>query len=148
MRIIIEGADGAGKSTLAKRISDLTGLDVVHMRGRDVMRFPFLYHTLDKVDVIWDRHFLSERIYSRFYDLPYRITQGQEALLVQKCIDQDIKIIVCNPEEFKVTEDEDADIKEEHDVLVKAYEDIIKEYDLVSVDPFKITDEELLKILD
>ena len=147
MKLIIDGADGAGKSTLAKMLGEKLNLDVVHMRGKDSMRFPFLYHTLDKLDVIWDRHFLSERIYSEFYDLPYRITKGQEKVLHQKCKDNDVKIIICNPVKHNVTDDEDEDIVERHDEIVKAYEELIEEYDLISVDPFTMSLDEIIDLI-
>lgn len=148
MKIIIEGADGAGKSTLAKRIQKMyPDLDIVHMRGTDPMNFVYCYHTLDKTRVIWDRHFISERIYSKFYDLPYRLTRGQTATLVQKCRDQDIKIILCIPDNHKVMDDEDDDIKERHAELVQGYRQFAQEYDIIAIDPFTITDSELKKLL-
>lgn len=122
MRIIIEGADGAGKSTLAEKLKEYYGdVDIVHMRGKDPMTFRYLYETLDKTKVIWDRQFISERIYSTFYNLPYRLRAAEEKVLVQKCKDENIPIIILSPDQHKVLGDEDEDIKSNHDDLVKMY---------------------------
>lgn len=148
MRIIIEGADGSGKTTLAKRLSEHYGLSYVDMRGRDIMSFPFLYHTLDKIDVVWDRHFISERIYSDFYNLPFRITKGQEKTLVQKCDDHNIKIIVCIPDEHKLLDNEDEDIVKKHQELVDGYREFCDKFNITPIDPFKMTFEEVLKMIE
>lgn len=149
MRVIIEGADGSGKSTLAQKLKEIYGdVDVVHMRGRDVMTFQFLYEILDKQSVIWDRHFISERIYSEFYNLPYRITTGQERVLAQKCIDQDIPILVCIPEQHKVMDCEDDDIKERHDSLVGAYREVSERLGLVPIDPFTTSLEDIVSLIE
>ena len=130
LKIIIEGADGSGKSTYARNLAQKHNLSYVDMRGKDPMTFEFCFNTLDKTNVVWDRHFLSERIYSKFYGLPCRLTKGQERTLVQKCKDNGIDIIIMIPKEHLLLDSEDEDSKERHHELVQAYKDIATEYNL------------------
>ena len=150
VRIIVEGADGAGKSTLVNRLyqyfkfQENHEVDKVHMRGKDTMSFPFLYHGLDKCDIIYDRHFLSENIYSDFYNLPKRITESQRDILMDKCRLEGIVVIVCIPQVHKMYESEDVDIKMNHSELVQAYVDIVQHYNLLVVDPMNDQFEEII----
>lgn len=137
MRILIDGADGSGKTTLAKKLADKYNLSYIDLRGKDPMTFEFNYNLLDKTNVVFDRSFLSDRLYSKFYGLPPRLTKGQERTLVQKCLDQDIEIILCIPEEHKVLPSEDTDIKLRHGELIQGYKELASEYNLKVIDPFK-----------
>lgn len=137
MRVIIEGADGSGKTTLALKYAKGKGLSYLDMRGKDPMTFEFCYNLLDKTNVVFDRFFLSERLYSEFYGLPARLTKGQERTLVQKCIDSGVEIVVCIPNEHHVLDTEDEDIKLRHKFLVNGYRKLAEEYNLKVIDPFK-----------
>lgn len=148
-RIIIEGPDGAGKSTLSARIKSIyPGLDIVHMKGRDSMDYDFLKQTLKKTDIIWDRHFPSENIYSYFYKKPFRITTGQTKELVNYCKENDIVILVCAPDVYHVMEDEDEDIKQRHNKLVDGYTKFCADNGIIPIDNHTITNDELKRIIE
>lgn len=72
--ILLEGCDGAGKSTMAKLLQKLTGYEIVSgsnfelaEKGADYM-FEFLRELSNRQNIIVDRSWLSNYIYARLYD--------------------------------------------------------------------------------
>ena len=63
-RIIVEGADQQGKSTLCKFLSDKLGFNVVHF-GKPSEDFDYIKDYLVPPKTICDRSFLSEVVYSK-----------------------------------------------------------------------------------
>lgn len=65
--VVIEGPDGAGKSTLAAQLSKWLGLEIYHCskdRTRDGMREEDLHSIKTRRDMIHDRiHLISEPVY-------------------------------------------------------------------------------------
>lgn len=68
MKIILEGCDGTGKTTLAKVLADRYSLDICHCTAHDPMDFEFYKQTARKENVIWDRHTIGELIYPDIFD--------------------------------------------------------------------------------
>lgn len=68
MRIIIEGADGTGKTTLAKIYAEKYGLDICHCTQYDPTDYDFYKHTMRKNNVVWDRHTIGELIYPTIFN--------------------------------------------------------------------------------
>lgn len=67
MRIILEGCDGTGKTTLANILAFKYGLDICHCTASDPSDFQFYKHTVRKDNVIWDRHTIGELIYPEIF---------------------------------------------------------------------------------
>lgn len=68
MKIILEGCDGTGKTTLAKVIADKYSLDICHCTACDPTDFDFYKQTARKENVIWDRHTIGELIYPEVFN--------------------------------------------------------------------------------
>lgn len=73
MKIILEGCDGTGKTTLAKILADKYNLDICHCTQKDAADYDFYRQTLRKEDVIWDRHTLGELIYPNVFERKQQI---------------------------------------------------------------------------
>lgn len=63
-RVIVEGADQQGKSTLCKILSEKLGWEVIHY-GKPHKDFNFFADYLTAANTISDRNYLSEVVYSR-----------------------------------------------------------------------------------
>lgn len=61
--IILEGVDGAGKTTLANIIAAKRGWDICHCTADDPADYDFYRNTARKKNIIWDRHTIGELIY-------------------------------------------------------------------------------------
>lgn len=74
MKIILEGADGTGKTTLAKLLADKYGLDICHCTQNDPCDFEFYKQTARKENVVWDRHTIGELIYPKIFNRKIQIS--------------------------------------------------------------------------
>lgn len=94
MRIIIEGVDRIGKTTLAKKIAKKYKLDYVHMNIDDPKDLKFYKQTLRKTNVIYDRHFIGEMIYPSVFNRKKQLSVEEFEKLMQFCYGEEIKVII------------------------------------------------------
>lgn len=94
MRIILEGCDGTGKTTLAKILAERYKLDICHCTQRDAADYDFYSQTLRKEDVIWDRHTLGELIYPKIFDREPQLTYPQACDIMAAAKKEGVKIFV------------------------------------------------------
>lgn len=84
MRVIIEGAEGTGKSTLAAALAEKHGLDVCHCGRDDPGDYEFYLHTSRKENCVWDRHTIGELIYPKVFNRPGRLNAEDCHLVIWK----------------------------------------------------------------
>lgn len=94
MRIILEGCDGTGKTTLAKILAERYKLDICHCTQRDAADYDFYKQTLRKEDVIWDRHTLGELIYPDIFGREPQLTYCQACDIMTYAKRDGVKIFV------------------------------------------------------
>lgn len=94
MKIIIEGADGTGKTTLAKILAERYGLDICHCTQDDPGDYEFYRQTLRKENVIWDRHTLGELIYPKVFDRKPQIGTEDARLVIHYAKEEGVKVLV------------------------------------------------------
>lgn len=98
MRIILEGCDGTGKTTLANILAFKYGLDICHCTASDPNDFKFYSQSIRKNNVIWDRHTIGELIYPGIFSRKQNIAT------------EDVRIVLWNAKQlgakvFVLTED-------------------------------------------
>lgn len=94
MKIIIEGVDGAGKTTLAKILAEKYGLEICHCTQHDPADFYFYRETLRKENVIWDRHTIGELIYPLIFDRKAQITDVEAKAVIDIAKSEGVQIFV------------------------------------------------------
>lgn len=94
MRIILEGADGTGKTTLANILADKYGLDVCHCTQHDPGDYEFYNTTIRKNNVVWDRHTIGELIYPKIFDRPAQIGCEDARIVIWNAKQLGVKIFV------------------------------------------------------
>lgn len=97
MPIIIEGPDGAGKSTLAKSLADRLDMNILKMTangGQSVLEY---VQKLACDGVIIDRCWVSEQVYSDLFGREPRIDNDDAEALTELCGRVGIPIIVLLP---------------------------------------------------
>lgn len=97
MPIIIEGPDGAGKSTLAKSLADMLGMNILKMTANGGQSAPEYMQKLACDGVIIDRCWVSEQVYSDLFGREPRIGNGDAEALTGFCERAGIPIIVLLP---------------------------------------------------
>jgi thymidylate kinase len=124
-RIMVEGVDRVGKSTFIGRLKKVVLLDSLHFTKNDPRNYLFYSQTMLKENVIFDRHFISEYIYSKVFNRPTTLTVEQFDKLMQQAKDLDIKIIILH-EDNKVLEkrmfsEEDPQVVENFKIINSLY---------------------------
>lgn len=94
MKIILEGCDGSGKTTLAKILADKYGLDICHCTQFDAADYTFYRQTLRKENVVWDRHTLGELIYPKVFGREQQIGTEDARLVMHYAEKENVKVLV------------------------------------------------------
>lgn len=94
MKIVIEGCDGTGKTTLAKILAEKYNLDICHCTQKDAADYDFYRQTLRKEDVIWDRHTIGELIYPEVFGREQQIATEDARLVVLHGKEEGVKFLV------------------------------------------------------
>ena len=97
MPIIIEGPDGAGKSTLAKSLADRLDMNILKMTANGGQSVPEYLQKLACDGVVIDRCWVSEQIYSDLFGREPRIGNDDAEALTESCGLVGIPIIVLLP---------------------------------------------------
>lgn len=138
MRIIIDGNDGVGKTTLAKRIAkDLDIKSYIHLTNKDPKDFIFYRTLLDKHNVIFDRSFLSEPIYSQVLNRKSEIGLREINLLANIAKENNYVIIICHSADKIYSKGEYSEIVKNEKVIDKYFEQIAKDLNFIYYDTRK-----------
>lgn len=97
MPIIIEGPDGAGKSTLAKSLADRLDMNILKMTANGGQSVPEYLQKLKCDGVIIDRCWVSELVYSDLFGREPRIGNDDAEALTEFCGLTGVPIIVLLP---------------------------------------------------
>lgn len=97
MPIIIEGPDGAGKSTLAKSLAGALDMNILKMTANGGQSVPGYVQKLKCDGVIIDRCWVSERIYSDLFGREPRIGDVDAESLTELCGLAGVPIVVLLP---------------------------------------------------
>lgn len=97
MPIIIEGPDGAGKSTLAKSLAGALDMNILKMTANGGQSVREYKQKLECDGIIIDRCWVSEHIYSDIFGREPRIGNDDAEALTELCGFVGIPIIVLLP---------------------------------------------------
>lgn len=94
MKIALDGCDGVGKSTVAEKLANKFGCNIVRLtNGGD--RSLGAYHSLMTCDnVVHDRTFISEIIYPKYFGRESRLNAEIVPQLFQMIESYDIKLFI------------------------------------------------------
>lgn len=127
MKLILTGHDYAGKSTVLNelwRYNNNGKMSYIHLSYREPTDKNFYDRTLDFSNFLMDRCFLDELIYPTVFGRQPSLTFEDVGELVDKCRDNDIKLVVleCDNEEILRRIKMRKDIEEEPEVLANIYQ--------------------------
>lgn len=154
MKIILEGADGTGKTTLAKILSNKYGMEIAHCTQHDAADYNFYRQTLRKENVIWDRHTLGELIYPKVFDRRPQIG-GEDARLVMHYAKQEgVKIFVLTCDEMILEQrlcergNEHPKILDNIGMINSQFLFYAKEFHIPIIDTSKMTLQEIFNLVE
>ena len=115
MRIIIEGVDGSGKSTLVAKLRQRYKLDSLHVTSKDPNTFEFYKSLMLKSDLVTDRDFIGEMIWPEIFNRKGNLNLRKFEKLVSLSNEVGAKIIVLTaPIETLISRIEERGIEESY----------------------------------
>lgn len=154
MKIILEGCDGVGKTTLAKILADKYGMDICHCTQNDPNDFKFYLETVRKDNVIWDRHTIGELIYPAIFNRKQNISYEDAKLIIYRAKSNGVKIFVLSTS-HKTIEKRLKARKTEHEKIMNAFKWIddqftyyAKEFNIPIIDTSKMTLQEIFDLME
>jgi len=83
MRIFLDGLDAAGKSTCAEMLQRKYGFSTFHSNGKSANTYLFFRRMFDDDNVVYDRCFVGEVVYTELYKRKQKLSDDSFAKLVQ-----------------------------------------------------------------
>lgn len=156
MKIVLEGCDGAGKTSIANILAKKYGCDVVHMTGEDPKDFIFYDQSLRKENVIYDRNVLGERVYPQVFKRPYELSEKQLVNILDRHEDVHFFVITAGHRtmlnRIKDRGNEDQRIIEGIPFIDAMFITLAKQYNIPIIDTTTITVEDaaqqIINIID
>lgn len=144
--IIVEGPDGAGKSTFIKRLRDQSIFVTVALGGptalpEEMRQVLGLFRQLEKqaCPIVWDRHpLISEKIYSELLDRPCLLPP-------EATLNPSVLIVYCRPPDPIIWENVQSGrhlkgVRERVGAMVDLYDEAMKNIDHLRYDYTDTTD--------
>ena len=94
MKVIVEGADGVGKSTIVNNLAKTYNCDIVQMTKWGSRRYTDYSAKLTLDNVIFDRSFLSEMVYKQAFGLQPELSFGEFDRLIHDAKGQQWEFII------------------------------------------------------
>lgn len=145
MRIIVDGNDGVGKTTLAKKLQEHFNIkSYVHLSYKDPTNYKFYSQILKKQNIIFDRSFLDELVYSKILRRKSNLNKREFKKLHNQIVEDNYIVIICITENNKFDDDEYIEIKQNKNKIDKFFLDIAKDKKFILFDPINDSYKELL----
>lgn len=154
MKIILEGCDGTGKTTLAKILAERYGLDVCHCTQYDPGDYEFYRQTLRKQNVIWDRHTLGELIYPKIFSRKQQISTEDARLVMHYAKEEGVKVLVLTADNsviydrLNAREDESPLIYDNVDYIDSKFRFYAEQFNVPVIDTSKLSLQEIFNIIE
>ena len=155
MKIILEGVDGAGKTTLAKILAERYGLDIVHCTQHDAADYNFYRQTLRKQNVVWDRHTLGELIYPFVFQRPPQIGTEDARLIMHYAKQEGVIILVLTTDMDTILKRLHARNTEEHPLIIgnikwidERFRFYAEQFNIPIIDTSKMTLAEIFNLIE
>lgn len=154
MKIILEGCDGTGKTTLAKLLANRYGLDICHCTQHDPADYNFYRQTLRKENVVWDRHTLGELIYPQVFGRNPQIGTEDARLIVHYAKQEGVKMFVLTATDETILErlaargNEDSAIYDKASWINEQFKFFADHYHIPIIDTSKMTLDEIFNLIE
>ena len=101
MKVILEGPDGVGKSTLAEYLCNHHGLEVKHSSGETKNDLQYHFELINDDNICLDRANLGEIVYPIIYDRQAKMNWADQITFMNKCAEENIIYIIFYASNFE-----------------------------------------------
>lgn len=154
MNLILEGCDGVGKTTIAKKLAEKHGCDILHMTRWGPKNFISYLDRYNQNGIISDRSFISECVYSDVFKRHRELTEGQIDTLIGYLRASNFTTVVLNLDTSEIINrltarnDESFEIVKNVSEISKAYVDFAEKYGIPIIDVTNLTVDEIIEIIE
>lgn len=142
--IIFEGADQSGKSTLCKKLQELTDMPIMHFGipkpGTDLdVEYIKDIPENDYNPIIFDRSYLSELVYGELFRGGTKITQKGKQKIEEFLRSCGYVMVLCRRKNYEWKDRPEEDYTESDNAkVIKKYDELFEEVNIpkIVVDPF------------
>ena len=131
MRLILEGCDGTGKTTLSRQIAEENGLNLIKLNNHAKNDVENHLKMLKVDNYVMDRSFISEWVYESLGNDGDKLAFSTVELLIDYCKHLDIQIIVLR-QPTDVLLERLKERGDEEDWLLENLEEIQERYDFIA----------------
>lgn len=153
MKILVDGVDGVGKTTLINVLADEFHCDVLHMTKNGSKRYMDYWDKSFLNNVVLDRSFFSEVVYSKVFNRQTELSAKRVNTLVNRYKHDKWRMIFLTAETSELLKrlnlrgDEEEVIKSNLDALTAAYRDLSTKYNIPLINVETTTNEEIINII-
>jgi thymidylate kinase len=140
MRLIIEGCDGVGKTSIIKKLAEEYNLDIFYSTYHGPKKLNIYRERLQLNDIVFDRSFISEFVYSKILDRESEINLFDFNYLLKTAEIAGFKIIILTCEVNEIIrrlnerKDEMQNILSNIKKIELEYEEICSNNDIIKID--------------
>lgn len=129
MPIIIEGPDGAGKTTLAEKLAKRLDMNILKMTANGGQSLEEYVQKLNCDGIVIDRCWVSEQVYADIFGREQRISDEEAEALTALCGIIGVPIVILMPPLVEVVKRLTRRGDEFEDVVVPHIEEIYRRYE-------------------
>lgn len=155
MKIIVEGADGTGKTTLVKLLAERYDLDICHCTQNDPADFDFYKQTARKENIVWDRHTIGELIYPNVFGRKQQIGIEDARLAIAYARENDGVVLILTADNEVIKKrllsrniPEDSRIIEKSEWINEQFIHFADLFAIPVIDTSKMTIEEIFNLVE
>lgn len=94
MRILIDGCDGTGKTSVAEKLANCLNCDIIRLTHNGDGSFRKYMEVMIPENMVHDRTFISELIYPKYFGRKSKLDEGSEMTLFNLLEQYDCKVFI------------------------------------------------------
>lgn len=102
MRILIDGCDGTGKTSVAEKLANRLNCDIIRLTHNGNGSFRKYMEVMIPENMVHDRTFISELIYPKYFGRKSKLDSGSEMTLFNLLDQYDCKVFIFTAEKSEL----------------------------------------------
>ena len=127
MKIYLDGCDGTGKTSVAEKLANKYGCNIIHLTNKGSRSFRSYLEMFRCDNMVHDRTFLSEVIYPKYFGRPTELCTYNISSLYEMLNEVHLFILTASPETIlKRVRERGDDFIDDYEKLIDINKDYLK----------------------